>query len=223
MKTYLLGLGALVAATIASCGAASASIVVVGAHSGPWDPSIVGNAAFGVGDNLAAASLTVLAGDMITVTYLSGTTSAFNGAPPSVDALGYVGGVFGSGLGFTGVGSSGTFFPSHAIDPSNTGGPIYLSALIGDFVNSSGVVLGVFAPGDGPFTIQAPTGAVAVQFGVNDDIFADNSGALRIDVSGASGGVPEPATWTLLLGGLGGVGGALRSGRNRRARQVSRA
>lgn len=204
-------LGAAVAAGLSLAGAASAAVVTVSGFAGPWNPAIAGNPAYGVGDNAPAAFLTVTAGDNITIQYLSGLTGAFGGGPSTVDALGYVGLIFGSGAGFTGIGSSGTFFPSHAIDPGNTGAPIYLNALIGDFVDSSGVVLSVFAPGNGPFSIQAPIGAVALQFGVNDDIFADNSGALKIDVTGATGGgVPEPLAWTMMLVGFGGVGGVLR-------------
>ena len=127
--------------------AASATVLSVSGLAGPWDPNVSGNPAYGVGDNSAASALSVSAGDFITITYQSGLTGAFGGGSPSVDALGYTGLIFGSGLGFTGVGSSSTFFPSHAIDPNNLGSPIYLNALIGDFVDSSGLVLSVFAPG----------------------------------------------------------------------------
>ena len=72
-------------------GPACAAVVTVSAFSGPWNPAIAGNPAFGTADNASPASLTVTAGDTITVTYLSGLTSAFSGAPPLVDALGYVG------------------------------------------------------------------------------------------------------------------------------------
>lgn len=217
MKTHRILLGAVVAAGWTLASIASASVVTVSGFSGPWNPAVAGNPAFGIGDNTGPASLTVTAGDNITITYLSGLTGAFGGGSPSVDALGYTGLIFGSGAGFTGIGSSGTFFPSHAIDPGNTGAPIYLNALIGDFVDSSGLVLSVFATGNGPFSVTAPTGAVALQFGVNDDIFADNSGALKIDVTGATGGaIPEPATWTMMMAGFGGLGAVLR----RRRRSV---
>ena len=211
MKSYRFRLGAAVAAALTLAGAASAAIVTVSGFAGPWNPAVSGNPAFGIGDNAGPASLTVTAGDTITITYLSGLTGAFGSGSPTVDAVGYSGLIFGSGTGFTGIGSSGNFFPSHAIDPGNTGSPIYLNALIGDFVDSSGAVLSVFAPGNGPFSILAPSGAVALQFGVNDDIFADNSGALRIGVTGATGGaVPEPAAWAMMLLGLGGLGAVLR-------------
>jgi hypothetical protein len=142
---------------------------------------------------------------------VSGLTSAFGGVPPTVDALGYVGSGFGSGIGLTGLGSSGQPFPSFYIDPTNSGPPIYLNALIGAFTDSSGVVIGTpFAPGDGPFTISVPVGATELSLGVNDDIFSDNSGSLQINVAGIASGVPEPATWAMMLLGFAGLGFAFR-------------
>ena len=94
-------------------------------------------------------------------------------------------------------------FQSFLIDPTNTGPEIALNALIGAFVDSSGLVLQAFAPGLGPFSLVAPSGATQLLLGVNDDLFGDNSGALRIDVT--VGSVPEPETYALLLGGLSGL------------------
>jgi hypothetical protein len=206
MKFATLGAGIL-SATLLAAGAASAATVVVDGLSGPYDPLVAGNFDYGVHDQLAPASIAVAAGTTVTVTYISGLTSAFGGAPV-VDANGYVGSVFGTGLGESQTGSSGTFFPSFPISGA-LGTPIYLNALLGAFVDSSGVVLSEFAPGDGPYTILAPSGTVALLFGVNDDIFSDNTGALTIGVTGLPG-VPEPAAWTLMIGGLGVTGAALR-------------
>jgi hypothetical protein len=211
MKLHQVLIGAVLSAALAGAGAASASTVSVSAFAGPWDPSIAGNPAYGTGDNASPTTVAVNAGDNITITYLSGLTSAFTGADPSVDALGYVGGAFGSGVGLTGIGSSGSFFPSHAIDPTNTASDIWLAALIGDFVNSSGQVLSVFAPGDGPLNVMAPMGSTALQLGLNDDIFSDNAGSLNISVTGSTASAaPEPATWAAMLFGLFGIGAALR-------------
>jgi hypothetical protein len=201
--------GIVFAVSLLTAGAASASTVTVLGTAGPWDPTIAGNPAYGTADQTAATVVSVNVGDNITITYLSGLTSAFIGVPPSVDAAGYVGSGFGSGLGLSGIGSSGNFFPSNAIDPTNSGPPIYLAALIGDFVDASGVVIGTpFAPGDGPFAITAPSGAVALQLGLNDDIFSDNTGALQIDVTGSTvvSGVPEPSTWAMMILGFVGIG-----------------
>jgi len=221
MRFHGLLAGAAICAVLGAAGAASAATVAVDGHAGPWDRSVMGNPTYGVGDNIAAASLKVNAGDMITITYLSGLTSAFGSVPPTVDATGYVGGPFGSGadcngIPCTGIGSSGQPFPSFYLDPTNMGPQIALNALIGDFVDSSGKILDEFAPGDGPFSITAPAGAVALQLGVNDDIFSDNSGSLDIGVTGSTA-VPEPSIWAMMLMGFGGLGVMIRGGRRRSA------
>jgi hypothetical protein len=210
--------GIVFATSLFAASSASADVVVnVLSTAGPWNPSITGNPAYGAGDQTPATAVAVNGGDSITITYVSGLTSSFGGVPPTVDALGYVGEIFGSGVGLTGVGSSGTFFPSHAIDPSNTGSPIYLNALIGAFINSVGVVIDEFAPGDGPFTITAPTGAADLLLGINDDVFVnnpnpalvpDNTGSLNIDVAGSTAvsAVPEPSTWAMMILGFCGLG-----------------
>ena len=201
----------VIAGSLLTAGAASAGVVTVQGTAGPWDPTNVSNPDYGVHDQTAATSVSVNAGDSITITYVDGLTNAFIGGSPLVDATGYFGGVFGSGdppNGLLGVGSSLTYFPSHFIDPSNAGPPIYLNALIGDFVDASGVVLNIFATGNGPFIISAPTGAVALQLGLNDDIFNDNTGALRVQVDGSTAvsAVPEPSTWAMMILGFAGVG-----------------
>jgi PEP-CTERM motif len=197
-----------VALCIASASGALSATVSVSGFAGPWSVAANPSLDYGVGDNTAPTVLSLASGaTSVTITYLSGLTSAFVGVPPTVDALGYVGGIFGSGAGgFTGIGSSGQPFPSFFIDPTNAGPPIYLAALIGDFTNSAGVVIGTpFAPGDGPFTISIPTGATELSLGINDDIYSDNSGALTIGVTGVSG-VPEPSTWAMIILGFAGLG-----------------
>jgi hypothetical protein len=223
MMSRTLASVALAASVLVAAGAASAATVTVQATAGPWDPSVTGNNSYGVGDQTAATSVKVNPGDDIVIHYLSGLTSGFGGVGPSVDALGYQGGVFGSGLvcalgQCTGIGSSGQPIPSYYIDPTNTGPQIALMALIGVFVDSSGKVLSEFAPGDGPYSVVAPTGAVALQLGFNDDIYTydngklqqiDNTGALSIGVTGSTA-MPEPATWAMLMLGLAMVGFAAR-------------
>ncbi len=204
MNTQIKTLGLTLVAFLAFASTietASASVVSVSGFAGPWDPTIAGNPDYGVHDNTAPTVVAVNAGDTITITYVSGLTSAFGGVPPTVDALGYVGSIFGSGTCCTGIGSSGDPFPSATIDPGNTGSQIALNALIGAFVDASGVILDAFATGDGPFPVVAPAGAVRLQLGVNDDIFADNDGALLIDVSGSTVRavqVPEPSALVLI-------------------------
>jgi hypothetical protein len=201
--------GIVFAASLSVAGIASATTVTVLGTAGPWDPTNTSNPDYGVHDQTAPTVVNVNAGDNIVIQYNSGLTSAFAGLAPSVDATGYVGSNFGSGTGLSGVGSSGTVFPSFTIDPTNVGSPIYLAALIGDFVNTTGVVIGTpFATGDGPFSITAPSGAAALQLGLNDDIFSDNTGFLKIDVTGSTAvsAVPEPSTWAMMILGFCGIG-----------------
>jgi hypothetical protein len=195
---------------IATMGSASATLVAVGGQTGPWDPTISGNPDYGTHDNGGPATVLVTSGATITIAYVSGLTSAFDGAPPSVDGMGYVGAIFGSGVGRTGIGSSGTPLPSFFIDPTNTGPDINLNELIGAFADATGLLVGSpFAVGNG-LSMVAPAGATALLLGLNDDIFSDNSGELQIDVVGRVQSVPEPSALALMLFGLAGLGSSWR-------------
>jgi hypothetical protein len=212
LRTILAG----VALLLVNAGSSFSATVSISGLAGPWSIAANPSLTYGVGDNTPPTTLSLApSATSVTITYLSGLTSAFGGVPPSVDALGYVGGAFGSGVGLTGIGSSGQPFPSYFIDPTNSGPPIYLSALIGAFTNNAGVVIGTpFAPGDGPFTIAIPGGATKLSLGINDDIFSDNSGSLSIGVTGTTA-TPLPASWTMTLTVLAG-GGLLSAFRRRR-------
>jgi len=204
------------ALSVAACllaAPALAADLTVSTLAGPWDPTISGNFDYGTHDeSVAPTYYAVNPGDDISITYLSGLGTAFGGTP-TVDANGYVDGVFGSGTGLSGIGSSGKPFPSNQFTGS-TDPDVWLLELLGDFVDSSGKVIGnAFAVGDGPFAISAPSGAVALQLGVNDDIYSDNVGAFDVSVTGSTvaGGVPEPEIWTILMAGFFGIGAALRA------------
>jgi hypothetical protein len=220
MGIHSLMQAAALAAALGFAGAASAATVSVPGTAGPWDVTNAGNPYYGQSlainntppDQTAPTTVAVTPGENLTITYVGGLTSAFGGTP-DVDAVGYVNGAFGSGMNLSGIGSSGGFFPSHFMDLTNSGPDIWLEALIGDFVDGSGTLIGnPFAPGDGPFHIVAPAGAVALQLGMNDDIFSDNTGALSISVTN---GVPEPATWAMMLLGVGFVGAGMRVSRQK--------
>ena len=120
---------------------------------------------------------------------------------------------------------------------SDPGAGVFLNALVFVFTDDNGQIVGtpdamqvggdiingygfVFGKGGS----ATPFGATRIQLGLNDDIFGDNDGALSVCVgvnfdacATNTGGVPEPASWALMLGGFGLAGAAIRT----RRRQVS--
>ncbi len=76
------------------------------------------------------------------------------------------------------TGSSGRFLPSKYIDPLEF--PVFLNELIGVFIDAKGVIIGKPFPIGKEWKGIVPTGAVKLQFGINDDVLGDNSGELSI-------------------------------------------
>ena len=212
MKICSPALGLAAALALGMAGAASAAVVTVEATANPWDPTASGNFSYADPGATGPVSYAVTAGSKLDVQYLSGTTSEFSFLAPSAGASGYTTAMtrYGTGLGLSQAGSSMKYFPSYEISGA-AGSPIHLGALIGDFVDSSGKVIGAFAPGSALYSVVAPAGAAALQFGINDDRYGDNSGALLVSVTTSA--VPEAATWAFMLVGIGGIGMALRAGR----------
>lgn len=217
--------------TLAGVTSAAAVSVNVDSHAGPWLPAISGSP-YGVGDNTAPTTVLVTAGSSITFTYLGGRTAAFGGDPPDADATGYKG--FPHSLsGFVydasgGGGSSGLGFPSNYADPTTY--PIYLNALIADFVDDTGAPIllpsgffafAPFASDILPFSITVPTGATRLQLGINDDFFSDNSGSLTIGIDGRGvSAVPGPVVGAGLPGLVMAFGGLL-AWRRRKATAIA--
>lgn len=218
MQPFLMMIrSSLAIGMLALCGIAQAGTVshtyTVDSHAAPWDPAVNPNFHFGVGDNIGPTIVSGLqgfdfnTGDVLNITYFGGLTSAFGGVPV-VDGNGYVGSPFRN----DDPGSSGTGFPSQYMDFSTN--DIFLQALVGTFTDSSGVIVGSPFAINNALSIAVPNGASQLQLGFNDDIFADNTGALDVNVSGPGTSVPEPSSFALLS--LGGIGLAIRVYRRRR-------
>jgi hypothetical protein len=128
---------------------ARASTVTVDGQSGPWLQSI--NSSFSYGnssglDNSAPTIVSVTAGDLVTIQYISGTTSPTSGV--NLDANGCC-------TASNTVESAGVFPGVYTADPSK----IFLSELMGTFANN-GVIVGTpFGIGDASLTLTAPVGA----------------------------------------------------------------
>ncbi|WP_293901950.1 PEPxxWA-CTERM sorting domain-containing protein [Phenylobacterium sp.] len=231
-------LGAFAALTLA--GAASAADfegLTVSGKAQPWQWATGGlNDAymFGVNDGAGPAvfnfaDLGIGVGDTFHVLYIKGTTDAFCGGACSIATnTGYVASPFKD----DDPGSSGNHFPGHYLPGEWSADPnegLFLNALIGATANDLGEVQSVFSVGSvlagGVQQIEyfgtRAAGATRLQFGVNDDIFADNGGALTICVDKGTtacadhdfAAVPEPASWALMIAGFGLAGAALRSRR----------
>ncbi len=234
MRKIFLGLLASVSLA-ASAHAASFAVVTVQGTDMPWVWVDGGqNDAFKFGDQDGTgpatfnfSSLGIGAGGSYGLLWVGGLTSAFGG-PPTVDNGGYAGSVFKN----DDPGSSGNYFPSLYLGGDYGTLPdsgVFLNALVGAFTDGSGNVLNPFSLGtyydDGSKLIgisgNLGSGVTAVQFGMNDDIFSDNTGSLSVCVDagdgtcfahfyGGSNPVPEPTTWALMIVGLGSLGMAMR-------------
>jgi hypothetical protein len=218
MKFPLMSLGVALggALVMAASAQAASTTVTVDSHDGPWEQAANPTLEYGTlpNDNAAPASVSsgfnFAAGGSFTITYMEGTTSNGLGSS-SYDANGEQD--YQIGVGYHYDGSSGQPFPG---DFTLTN-PTYLSELIGTFANASGTVVGTpFALGDTATTVVAPSGATQLLLGINDDIFSDNGGYLKVQVDGPSavGALPEPASWAMMIAGFGMVGATLRRRRS---------
>ncbi|MHB8471828.1 MAG: hypothetical protein ACYDC8_03040 [Gammaproteobacteria bacterium] len=212
---YCFGMLALLAGAaglVAPVQASTVDVTVsVDSQAMPWlwdTTSLNTTSQFGVQDGVgpalvdASSGIDFTAGGGITITYLSGLTSPYGGTP------------YADGNGDTGYaadgngGSSGKYFPSRYMNPSSY--PVYLNALVGTFADSAGNIVGTpFAVGNGPLNVLIPVGASRLQLGLNDDIFSDNTGTLRVQVTGPAA-VPLPLSAWLFGSGLMGLLGIAR-------------
>lgn len=82
------------------------------------------------------------------------------------------------------LGGSGMPFPSMYMGHGFY--PVHLNELVAVFTDGKGrIVKSPFPIGTG-MTITVPEGAEAIQFGLNDDIYADNSGEIEVTITPAA-------------------------------------
>jgi hypothetical protein len=153
----------------------------VPANAAPWSTSANPRMLYGVGDGAKATfvsssdGFTFVEGAKFRIQVVSGRSNAGAGWP---------------NVAFTGDpamptyatdGSSGSGFPAQYTSKPREGN---LMGLVGVFVDDGGVIVGSpFLIVESTTTIKAPNGASRLQFGVNDDIFSDNSGRYKIIIS----------------------------------------
>lgn len=184
--------------TVFMADGANAATVTVDSQAGPWLQSL--NSGFSYGnsagfDNGPPTTVSVTSGDLVTIQYVSGTTSPVSGV--NVDANGTA--PFDPSVPEE---SAGRFPGFYTADPAHT----YLAELMGTFANN-GVMVGTpFAIGDASLTLAAPAGANELLLGINDNVYADNTGSLQVSVTEVASAVPETSTWAMMLLGFLGVG-----------------
>lgn len=207
MKKRILGLALAASCMVASISAQALSVAAtVDATSNPWDTTINAANTYGTSGStgptvVTGGGLDFSAGSVFNISYVSGTISL--GSHTSLTVTD--GNGISSGVGGTTAGNSGLFFPSNSI-----GANVLLGAIVGTFADASGTIVGnPFAIGTGP-VFAAPAGATQLLFGINDDIFGDNSGAFEIAIEQSPAAVPVPAAVWLFGSALVGLAGMRR-------------
>jgi hypothetical protein len=144
-------------------------------------------------DNGPPTTVIVTAGDLVTIQYMSGTTSPESGI--NLDANGCC-------TPSNTVETAGVFPGIYTTNPGN----VLLSELMGTFA-FNGVIVGTpFAIGDASLSLVAPATANELLLGINDNVYGDNSGSLTVSVTEVASSVPEPSTWAMTIAGFLGLG-----------------
>jgi hypothetical protein len=173
-----LGAAAATLAMLPGQAAARVVTVKVDSRSAPWDVSLNPALRFGLGNARAPTvvwNLPRIAGRLVTFKASGSTTTSRGGGSFSPDGQ----------SGWT-QDHGGAPFPSHFMKADR---PIHLNELVGAFVNADGKVVGAPFPIGSSGTVRAPDDALAVALGINDDNYADNSGALSVDITVTEGQV----------------------------------
>jgi len=152
-------------------------------------------------------------GDTVTMSFeLSGNQRSTNQPPDKFNA----GFMFDGNVDLAALTAGGAW--SGTLNPPNTGGIVFGGFPIAASTGFQLYTLSFVAPQDMRFYMQVK-GGMPVQFTGSDGL-GPILDYIALDITspaGAGGGVPEPATWAMMLVGFGGLGAALRRRRVRYA------
>jgi len=173
-------------------GGTPTTIFKVDAKCGPWDWEKGGlnrYYAYGKGEHASPAAFKghggrrLSPGQILSIRHVKGRCRAWD---PGYDNMnGPEGYLKTDASSYTG--NSGEKLPSMFVRPDEW--PTYIMALIGVFTDAGGNIVGFpFEIGE-QRTVMVPGGATQLQFGLNDDVFADNSGSFEISIAE----LPQPA------------------------------
>jgi hypothetical protein len=211
MKLFLAALASSLA--LASAANATTTTVVVAGTSDPFlaGAPIGGQVNFNAGDVVDVNTDTALADSPYAFGVTAGqwlTISAVN--DPTLGSVGNCPGCTSdSPAGGDPIGSSAFTTTGFTALVSGFSAPLPINSLVGLFDSGSP---SVFEIGNGG-SFLVPTGATTLYLGTVDGYqWNNNVGAYDVTLS-----VPEPATWAMMLFGIGAVGAGMRMNRRRQA------
>lgn len=229
MRSSVVGLGLGVLALVSTPVAATTMVTTIAGSANPNLAGATPGTSCCGGDSAPAQRPNAITGFVDGSTFTFGVTGITDGAgtgPTGPDGA-YVFDMVDYGTGVAAalnvkvLGLIGVFLDNNV--PTGSTEPISLDFASGlDFATLAPGLAQMFWIGDGVTgtgtgttqVFTAPTGATRLFLGTVDGYsWNDNSGAYVVTAAynGATvGGVPEPATWALMIGGFGFVGGALR-------------
>jgi hypothetical protein len=178
IRKYGFVLLAMMAASVGPARAVEATVAVPGTAM-PWSLKTNQMVAFSKDDGtkpVEVKGIKIVPGIKVTITATGSTTTVAGGG--SFGPKGQA-----EFVATDQPGGSGTDFPARYIHPDFY--PVYLNELIGAFVDGKGALVARPFPVGDSFTVTVPPKAEKLQFGINDDIFADNGGALTVTVKAA--------------------------------------